>query len=81
MAEDLKLTVVPLYDGAMAADVVGSLRRSADSVEAETEEDNRTVAMIAVQVCEDGEIKVYGWGQTHKFHAIGVLACAMAELT
>ena len=80
MTEDLKLTVVPLYDKAIASDIAGSLRRAADSVAAETEEDNRTVALVTVQVCENGEIKVYGWGRTDRFHAMGVLAAGLADL-
>ncbi|QNQ09271.1 hypothetical protein [Sphingomonas alpina] len=75
-----KLTVVPLYDKAMAADVIGSLRRAADSIEAETEQDDRTVSMIAVAVSETGNIEIYGWGQTNSFHALGALAKGMAKL-
>jgi hypothetical protein len=75
-----KLSVVPLYDGAMAADVIGSLRRAANSIEAETGEDDRTVSMIAVAVSETGNVEIYGWGQTNSFHALGVLAKGMAKL-
>ena len=42
MSADLK--VVPLFDKAVASDVIGSLRRAADTIETETEEDDRTVA-------------------------------------
>lgn len=81
LTEDRNLSVVPLYDGAMAHDIAGSLRRSAESVEAETEADNRTVAMVAVQVGEDGKVQVYGWGRTDRFHTLGALVKAMAVLT
>jgi hypothetical protein len=49
-------------------------------IEVETEEDDRTVAMIAIEVTESGDIEVYGWGDTNEFHCLGVLAMASARL-
>ena len=74
------LKVVQLFDQAMAVDVVGSLRRAADTIAGETADDDRTVAMIAVQVSESGELAVYGWGATTRFHALGVMAAALSEI-
>lgn len=67
------LKVVPLFDAAQAGDIVGSHRRSAESIEAEKPEDDRTIAIVAVRLTESGAIDVYGWGQTDRFHALGML--------
>ena len=71
--------VVTLYD-TNANDIVAMLRRSAESIESETEDHDRTVAMIAVKVLESGDIDLFGWGQTNDFHCLGVLAMASARL-
>ena len=71
--------VVTLYDS-NANDIVAMLRKSAESIEAETDEHDRTVAMIAVKVLESGDIDLFGWGQTNDFHCLGVLAMASARL-
>lgn len=50
------------------------LREAADSIETEAEEGyTPTTAMVAVQLSEGGEIKVYGWGDTDDLRAIGLL--------
>jgi hypothetical protein len=74
------LKVVDLFDQVMGNDIVGSLRRSADSIEGETIDNDRTIAMIAIQVTESGEVVTYGWGATDRFHALGVLSAAAQEL-
>ena len=71
--------VVTLYD-TNANDIVAMLRKSAESIESETEDHDRTVAMIAVKVLESGDIDLFGWGQTNDFHCLGVLAMASARL-
>lgn len=71
--------VVTLYDK-NASDVPAMLRNSADSIENETEADDRTVAMIAVQVTESGAIEVYGWGATDSLKAIGALHLGIAKI-
>lgn len=75
------LKVVPLFDQAVASDVIGSLRRAATSIEKKTEEDDRTQAMIAVQITENGRVEVYGWGRTDMFHAMGALAAAITKIS
>lgn len=71
--------VITLYD-ANANDVVAMLRKRADIIEAQTDTDDRTVAMIAIEVTESSDIQVFGWGQTDDFHALGVMAMASARL-
>ena len=57
-----------------ARSIPDMLRQSADSIETETVEGySPTVAMVAVQLSENGEIQVYGWGDTTTIHALGVL--------
>lgn len=71
--------VVTLYD-VNAASIPDMLRKSADSIEAETEADDRTKAMVAVQVSHDGMVTVYGWGVVDRFMAIGALQAAVTKL-
>lgn len=63
-----------------ASDVPAMLRQSAESIEAETDEDDRTTGMMAVQVTASGAIAVYGWGAVDRFKAIGVLQAAVVKL-
>lgn len=80
MSEAADLKVVRLYDWAMAADIVGSLRRAADSIEGETAEHDRTVAGVFVQVGESGNVELYGWGRcSDRFTVIGMLHAAIAS--
>lgn len=74
-----QLNVVPIYES-NARQVVEMLRQAADTIESETGEDDRTVAIAAVQLHESGEIQVYGWGETGTVHACGLLAIGMAEV-
>lgn len=64
-----------------AADVPAMLRKSADSIEAETDEHDRTRAMVGVQLTHNGVIAIYGWGALDRFTAIGVLQAAITKLT
>ena len=81
MADKPDLKVVPLYDEAMAQDLVGSLRRSATSIEAETADDDRAIGMMAVLVRESGEIETYGWGQViDRFQGVGFLHAGALKL-
>ena len=63
-----------------ASDIAAMLRQAADTIEAETEDDVRTVAIVAVQVAENGQAQVYGWGQTDTLAAIGTLHLGAAKL-
>lgn len=74
------MKVVPLFDGGSNADIPLRMRQSADAIAAETDDDDRTVAVIAVHVTEDGRIEVYGWGRTDGLHAIGALTAAARQL-
>lgn len=57
------------------------MRESASSIEAETDEHDRTKAMIAVQVTEEGRIEIYGWGETDTLAAIGALQMSVTKLS
>lgn len=71
--------VETLYD-VNASDVPGMMRKSADSIEAETDEHDRTKSMIAVQVTHGGAVAIYGWGATDRFAAIGALQAAIVKM-
>lgn len=50
------------------------LRQSADSIESETGEGfSPTTAMVAVQLTENGEVQIYGWGDTDDQRALSLL--------
>lgn len=71
--------VITIYD-ITPANISAMLRETADRIESETADDNRTKAIVAVQINESGGIKVYGWGQTDSLHSIGVLALGQTQL-
>lgn len=56
------------------------LRQAAGTIESETEDDNRTKSMVAVQIHEDGHVQIYGWGETDDIHAIGALHLGIAKV-
>lgn len=56
------------------------MREAAENIETETDEHDRTKAMIAIQVSESGDVLVYGWGETDDVHAIGVLQMGIHRL-
>jgi hypothetical protein len=74
------LEVVTVMRDKNASDVPAMLRQSADSIEAETDDHDRTKAMMAVQVTDSGTIAIYGWGAVDRFMAIGVLQAAITKL-
>lgn len=71
--------VVTLYE-TNANHITDMMRQCADRIEAETDADDRTVAMIAIRVTESDDIELFGWGQTDDFHCLGVLSMASARL-
>lgn len=71
--------VVTLFDK-NASDVPAMLRQSADSIESETDEYDRTKAMVGVQVTEGGNIEIYGWGAIDTVQTIAFLHMAAAKL-
>lgn len=57
------------------------LRQAADSIETEAGEGySPTTAMVAVQLAENGAVKIYGWGDTDDLRAIGLLERGKHEL-
>lgn len=76
-----ELNVVDLFPNGVADDIAAMLRQAAGNIESETDADNRTVSMVAVQVSETGTVSVYGWGRTDTMHAIGALTAGVATLT
>lgn len=50
------------------------LRQAAHTIENEEAEGFiPTVAMVAVQLSQDGTVQIYGWGDTDDLRAIGLL--------
>lgn len=80
MSHPPDLKVVPLFDQAMAGDIVGSFRRAADSIAAETDADDRAIGVVTVLLRESGEIEFYGWGSiVDRFQAAGILQAGAIE--
>lgn len=71
--------VVTLYDS-NASQIPAMMRKRADTIDAETEDDDRTIATIFIEVTQSGDIEIYGFGATDNFHCLGVLAMASARL-
>lgn len=63
-----------------ASDIAAMLRQAADTIESETDDDARTKAVVAVQLHEDGQIQIYGWGATDGLAAIATLELGKAKL-
>lgn len=64
-----------------ARSIPDMLRTAAESIEAEVSEGySPTVAMVAVQLAENGEIKLYGWGETEIYHSLALLARGQHDL-
>ena len=65
--------VTPLYE-TNCRSIPDMLRQSADSIEEEKAEGySPTVAMVAVQLSESGQVRIYGWGDTDDLRALGLL--------
>lgn len=62
------------------ADIPAMLRLAADTVQAETEEHDRTVSMVCIQVHESGDLQIFGWGQSDTRDCIATLAIAQHQL-
>ena len=71
--------VITLYDK-NASNIAAMMRDAADSIETETDEDNQTEAVVAVQIAANGAVKVYGWGATDSMKAIATLELGKADL-
>lgn len=58
------------------------LRKAADSIDSEPDEDcSPTVAIAVVRLVKNGEIDVYGWGDCDDHKAIALLARGQAQVT
>lgn len=69
-----------LYD-TNCASIPDMLRQAAASIETEAEEGfDPTRAMVAVQIGEEGAVRVYGWGRTDTMHSIALLQAGAAQL-
>ena len=75
-----KLAEVHTLYESNARSVPDMLRMAADSISAETDDDDRTQAVVAIQLTESGEVMVYGWGDTNDLHAIGIMERGKHEL-
>lgn len=69
-----KLAEVHTLYEANARSIPAMLRQAADNIESEAEEGySPTTAMVAVQLGENGEVQIYGWGDTDDLRALGLL--------
>lgn len=75
-----KLAEVHTLYEANARSISDMLRKAADSIDVEGPDDVKTTAIIAVQLNENGAVKIYGWGETNNIHALGVLQMGIHEL-
>lgn len=58
------------------------LRGAADNIESEADEPDcsPTKAVVAIQLSQDGQVVVYGWGDTSDIHALGIIERGKHEL-
>jgi hypothetical protein len=63
-------------------DIPEMLRGAADNIELEPEQSDcsPTKAVVCIQLAENGQINVYGWGDTNDLHALGVIERGKHEL-
>lgn len=63
-------------------DIAEMLRGAADNIELEQDhpECSPTKAVAMIQLSEDGQVNVYGWGATDDFHALGLIERGKHEL-
>jgi hypothetical protein len=71
---------VTLYETNARA-IPDMLRQAATSIETEEAEGfSPTKAMVAVQIAENGQVQLYGWGDTEIMHSIALLQIGAAKL-
>lgn len=56
------------------------LRQSAKCIEENEAAGIKTSAFVGVQLTSDGDIQVYGWGDTTAMHALGVLTAGTNKI-
>ena len=73
--------VTTLYD-TNCRDIPEMLRGAADNIEAEADHPDcsPTKAIVAIQLSADGQVIVYGWGDTTDLHALGIIERGKHEL-
>lgn len=71
--------VVTIYE-TNASNIADMMREAAGNIETETDENDRTKAMIAVQLTESGAVQIYGWGKTDTMQAIATLQLGVGRL-
>lgn len=72
--------VETLYD-TNCRSIPDMLRQSADNIETEVEEGySPTVAMVAIQLSENGQVSIYGWGDINDKHALGIIEMGKYDL-
>jgi len=78
----VKLAEVHTLYESNAAQIPEMLRTAADSIETEESEGfDPTRAVVAVQIGENGNVRVYGWGKTDTMDSIALLHLGAAQLT
>lgn len=73
--------VTTLYE-TNCRDIPEMLRGAADNIEDEPNQPDcsPTVTVIALQLSEDGQINVYGWGDCNDLKALGIIERGKHEL-
>lgn len=78
----MKLAEVHTLYEENASDIPAMLRQSARSIETEAEEGySPTRAMVAVQISEEGDVQIYGWGRTDSMDSLALLHLGIAQMT
>lgn len=73
--------VLTLYE-TNCRSIADMLRQAAESIEDEVNQADcsPTKAVVALQLSEDGQVQVYGWGDTDDLHALGLIERGKHEL-
>lgn len=70
----MKLAEVHTLYETNARSIPDMLREAASNIETEVEGGfSPTIAMVAVQLTENGNVQIYGWGDTDDLRALGLL--------
>jgi len=77
MARANILELVPAESGDR---IVAALRAIADGIAEETMDDERTTAVLVIEVGERGTMLMHGLGATNAVHMLGLLTMAAARL-
>jgi hypothetical protein len=74
----MKLAEVHTLYEANCRSIPAMLRQAADNLEADP--DCTAKAMVAVQLDDDGNVQVYGWGDTDVIQAAGLLHMGLLQV-